>query len=229
MTRNLSDQDSVVNLLRQVASIILDRFLRPGWVLAFLGVIAIGINWSRITQAIAPWGISEYALTREYLALLFSLPLAILILGLVFIFKFSDAISTFLKNSKPSQLGPLGVAGTQTERSAESLIPTTATDSDKGTIGSKLLQDFTYLNLALVLNTKNALLWFYLQPSQSSTRENFMNTYGLPPQIINPILEKEVIVNVLLTSELLKLENGMLTVTDKGEKFLRFINFLPFR
>ena len=88
------------------------------------------------------------------------------------------------------------------------------------------LSEFAYLTLGLVYNTKVALMWFYLQPSHSSTKENFINLYTLPPQIINPLAEKEVIFNTLLTNQLLE-QNGLLfTVTDKGKRFLKYLGYI---
>lgn len=88
------------------------------------------------------------------------------------------------------------------------------------------LYEFSYLNLLLVQNSKNALLWFHSQFSNSSTKENFMAQYILPPQIVNPIPEREVIFNVLLVNGLLE-QNGILfKISEKGVRFLKHVKLI---
>lgn len=89
------------------------------------------------------------------------------------------------------------------------------------------IYEFAYLNLFLVTNTKYALLWFYNQPNYSSTKENFVHSFQLVEYIQNEMPEKESIVNVLLQNQLLILENApLLTVTEKGERLLKHIEFI---
>lgn len=89
--------------------------------------------------------------------------------------------------------------------------------------------EFSYINLALVFNSKFALLWFYNQGLQhSSTKDLFLLTFPLSPQIENHQIEKEAIFSALTTNNLLMLTtNGSFQVTQKGEQFLKFIKFLP--
>lgn len=84
------------------------------------------------------------------------------------------------------------------------------------------LFEFAYLNLILVFNTKTALLWFYFQPSNSSTKENFMNSYSLSTQISDSLVEKEAIFNALLVNQLVETDGGLFKVSEKGKRFLRF-------
>lgn len=88
------------------------------------------------------------------------------------------------------------------------------------------LYEFAYLSLYLVANSKLALLWFFNQPSSSSTKENFIAQFILPPQIINPFAEKEAIFNALIVNGLLE-QNGILfKVPEKGIKFLKHVKFI---
>lgn len=88
------------------------------------------------------------------------------------------------------------------------------------------LYEFAYLNLLLVQNSKIALVWFHSQPLNSSTKENFMAQYILPPQIINPIAEREAIFNVLLVNGLLEQNGALFKVSEKGMRFLKTNKFI---
>ena len=82
--------------------------------------------------------------------------------------------------------------------------------------------EFSYLNLYLVDNSKQALWWFYQNPS---TKENFINSFFLPPQIVNQIAEKEAIFNALLVNDLIKKQNEFYVISEKGKKFLKFLGY----
>lgn len=88
--------------------------------------------------------------------------------------------------------------------------------------------EFSYINLALVLNSKFALLWFYNQGIQhSATKQLFLMTFPLPPQIENQALEKEAIFSALTTNNLLmQTSSGAFQVSPKGEQYLKFIKFI---
>lgn len=88
------------------------------------------------------------------------------------------------------------------------------------------LYEFSYLSLYLVFNSKFALLWFYNQISNSSTKENFNSQFILNNQVINPFAEKEAIFNALLVNGLLE-QNGILFKTsEKGIRFLKHNKFI---
>lgn len=88
------------------------------------------------------------------------------------------------------------------------------------------LYEFAYLSLYLVTNSKHALLWFYNQTLNSSTKDNFIAQFIIPPQIINPAAERESIFNALLINGLLE-QNGILfKVSEKGMKYLKYLKFI---
>lgn len=95
-------------------------------------------------------------------------------------------------------------------------------------IGRAELFEFAYLEKILVINTRLALLWFYAQPSHSSTRENYMFAFTLPEQIPNHQAEKEAIINALIVYELLDNNSNpaLFTVTQKGERFLKELKLI---
>ncbi len=88
------------------------------------------------------------------------------------------------------------------------------------------LYEFAYLSLYLVQNSKLALLWFYNQISNSSTKDNFTLQFPLHPQIINPVAEKEAIFNALLINGLLEQASGFFKISEKGIRFLKHIKFI---
>lgn len=88
------------------------------------------------------------------------------------------------------------------------------------------LYEFAYLSLYLVHNSKLSLRWFYYQPTNSSTKENFILQFVLPPQIINPLGEKEAIFNALLVNGLIEQNEALFKVSEKGIRFLKHIKFI---
>ena len=84
------------------------------------------------------------------------------------------------------------------------------------------LYEFAYLNLYLVYNSKLALLWFY---KVSFTKENFINSFPLPPQIINQTAEKEAIFNALLANGLIEQDGILFRITEKGKRFLKYLGY----
>ncbi|MCX6738085.1 MAG: hypothetical protein NTY11_01535 [Candidatus Parcubacteria bacterium] len=88
------------------------------------------------------------------------------------------------------------------------------------------LNEFAYLSLYLVNNSKLALSWFNSQVANSSTKENFIAQFALPPQIINPLAEKEAIFNALLVNDLIEQTGVLFKTSDKGVRFLKHIKFI---
>lgn len=83
------------------------------------------------------------------------------------------------------------------------------------------LYEFAYLSLYLVFNSKLALLWFYNQTSNTSTKENFNSQFILNNPVINPFAEKEAIFNALLVNGLLEQNGSLFKTSEKGTRFLK--------
>jgi len=83
------------------------------------------------------------------------------------------------------------------------------------------LYEFLYLNLYLVYNSKLALRWF-INPS---TKDNFIYSFPLPPQIVNQITEKEAIFNALLSNGLIEQDGLVFKISEKGKRFLKFLGY----
>jgi len=81
------------------------------------------------------------------------------------------------------------------------------------------LYKFLYLNLYLVPNSKNALFWF-ISPS---TKDYFIYSFPLSPQIVNQIAEKEAIFNALLSNGLIEQDGLLFKISEEGKRFLKFL------
>ena len=79
-----------------------------------------------------------------------------------------------------------------------------------------------FLNLLLVPNSKNVLLWLYNNPAQS--RDSFHTLWGpaIPAQT-----ERDAILNILTTYGLVIETLAQLSVTQEGIAFLRYKGSLP--
>src|SRR3972149_357678 len=80
--------------------------------------------------------------------------------------------------------------------------------------------EFSFLNYYFVYNTKMALFW--ISTSGNTTRDLFLKAYPLPPElkIENEELEKESILNALLTYRLIEMtDTNQLCITEKGKRY----------
>jgi len=179
----------------------------------------------------------DWVLVKDFLAVILTLPLAILVLGLTFMYKFSDPIREFLR--KMDHFKAPGI-----EVSQQSASPSTPNDEkeqktveeleSKVNDGSVTLtkqqvdelvslietMDFRFLSLQLVYNTKKALgLISQIEVKKSA----FLLVYQVPPQVLDQVGERQAILNSLIGAQLIYEENDMLRVTAKGMRFLTFI------
>ena len=162
-------------------------------------------------------GIHEVIIT--YLRIILSWPPMVLVISIIFILKFSSSIKTFLGNIFSLKIGSVEISQKQEETNKDIL-------EKRGiALTEKESYEFKYLSLFLVFNTRRALLWFYKSSNNSSTKNNFTNSYDLPPQIDNPEVEKEAIFNALLTNQLLEQKDSLFCVTEKGKRFLKYLGY----
>lgn len=197
---------------------------------------------------------SDWILFRDYLGLVISWPVIILVIALFFMMRFQDAINYFLRNLKTFKAGPVdmtlqsqevdekspigsdspGIHMTE-EQAAQIKEVVEGIKADKEKIEheseekGKLIEllvdqveqnEFSYLGLFLVQNTKQSLLWFH--NLGGATAENFRLNYDLPVPHESPKSQKEIILSVLLKYGLLEQDGVMLNVSDKGRRFLKF-------
>lgn len=85
--------------------------------------------------------------------------------------------------------------------------------------------EFAYLNLYLVERTKQAL--FKLYNLGSSTKELFVGSLLFDESVADAGLEREAICSALLSHELIEVGvNGLHSASEKGERFLRFVDLV---
>jgi hypothetical protein len=214
--------------------IVVRHFLKPTWILLFICLYLFFSYWLNTLVILSKLTLDEWKLIRDYLEVFLSFPVVILILGISFLTIFREPIKTFLNNSRPSQLGPVGVEQSQTpspELPEAHGTPATPAQDEEGIINELVrrneLLEFHFLKLALVSHTQLALAWFYYQPEKTAVKNLFLTNFELPAYITNVTVEKEAVLNALVQAGLLEQDLNTLRVTQKGENFLRFINVIP--
>lgn len=171
----------------------------------------------------------DHQLFLDYVKTIFSWPFVIFILGIISILKFSSSIRIFLESIRLSKAGPFEFLEKQSPfpvKEADKQIDSVS-KTDKEKIENLLVRaeffEFSYFNLFFVYNTKQALIWFY--GNSQSTKDNFVESFALPQQVINQKAEKETIFNILLANALLE-QNGILFFTsEKGKRFLQYLGY----
>lgn len=186
----------------------------------------------------------DWVLIKDYLAVFISWPFAVFLLVMIFMNKFPDAINGFIRNIKSVKAAGVEVRRQQIPESAndkqieeqkEQILDELSednTNNDEIRISReqaveilKVIDDLTFLYLSarFVENTKLALRYLYDQPV---LKEYFLLQYQLVHQVSDSSNEKVVILNELITNNLVTEVNLTLKVTDQGERFLRFIGYL---
>jgi hypothetical protein len=191
----------------------------------------------------------------EYFKIFISWPVGVTAISLLFVFKFSNEISAFLKDVCKVKFGQLEVIkqaetpritqNRKKQKSKTNGITFTTEQINKLDEEFKKLAserdikdeeiknknelinymifrseiyEFSYLNLFLVPNTKMVLLWIQ---SQNKVIRELLVLYI--KSLVNDGLQLEVIINTLVTNELIQMDNGIFQITDKGNRFLEFI------
>lgn len=211
------------------------------FVWAIVCVLAVLAITNHMT--VAYWfGRLNWVLIKDYLAIIVATPVALLVLGLVFMYKFTDSIGEFLK--KIDRLKAPGGFEVSQQQSTTPSTPNADTDQkavedlesrvDDGSVtltkqeAEQLIalietMDFRFLNLHLVQNTKNALR---LMAQTEVQKAVFLQVYPVPQQVIDQVGERQAILNALSEAGLIYEDNNALKATDKGLRFLAFIGML---
>ena len=177
----------------------------------------------------------DWTLTKDYLAVILTWPVSVLVLCLVFMHKFSESIREFLNKMTRFKAPGFEVSQQQTETPLaplEEKEQKTVEDlENKVSDGSLYLtqeqvreivshfekMEFKYLNLYLVQNTKDALGVLANTPVLKNA---FMQNYPVPSHIADPWGERMAMLNALIDAELITEQNGMIEATAKGKRFL---------
>jgi hypothetical protein len=86
------------------------------------------------------------------------------------------------------------------------------------------LFEFKYLNEILVLNTKIVLRDLYIIGSM--TRESFIRNIFVPSSVIDKFSEQLAIHNALLVNGLIEEAGSLIKVSEKGERYLKFLGLI---
>lgn len=180
----------------------------------------------------------------EFIKTIFSWPIIIFILVIIFLTRYHDSISSFIKNIKSAK-GP-GFEITQKQKNGskkeifsekeninkltKELDQINASNIEK----EKMLEEakilipnlfnglqyykFEYLDLFFIASTKAVLGWF--SANIQTTRE-FYKSVWLP--IIKNELQLEIILSVLLAQSMLQDLGNSIKITDEGNQFLKYI------
>lgn len=193
----------------------------------FIGVILafwLGKNWTHLSEDVSGWSVTEYILLKDFIGAIFSWPIITLLLVLTFFRKFPVGINRFLENSRGKTPFTESVNDdSQAKQNYE--MKSIVTEKTIQESGDQNKFEFAYLNLYLVWNTKIALATLSSTPS---TQGQFISYYPLPKEVINPEAEKNAILQSLVESLLINIDptSRLITVTEKGERFLKSIGLL---
>ncbi len=180
--------------------------------------------------------IIDWRLLKDYIALVVTWPVAVLVIGIMFISRFENSIRIFLEKIdrfkapgvELSQQQSTTVGGGKVEEKAVENLETKANDGSVTLTKEQIDQlvsmyeemDFKFLNLHLVQNTKIALQTI----TQIEARKTiFLQAYQVPSHVANPIVERQAILSTLTEAGLIDENNDILKVTEKGLRFLNFI------
>lgn len=229
--------------------------LRKNW--WSISIILIVFGLFCIVIPIEAWkGNVSINIIVDIVSIFISWPVAVLVIGLLFILRFQSAIDFYLRN-----IGLMKLPGGVEIQSQQSTNDTTSnSESQKNLVltpeqqkniedfivdleGKQKLSEeerralsqrldemshiaiewkFRYLNMFLVLNTKNVLHWFSNNSPQ--TRESYNTLWH---SIINDEEQRSIILDVLIFYGLLLEANGFINITDHGYSFLQFIGLIP--
>lgn len=203
-------------VLLKIVDLLLERFFYPVLVIVFLIITVIWVNWHSLLFFFSKLNYDQLTLLKDYISVITSLPIVILIISLLFIYKFSYSIETLLENSRLSGIFGVSVdkkeAQSQTDKDTKEVTPSTKIEEKAKSF---------LLNSTIAPLSKTALQWIYVQPSHLISKTDFLSRYQLPYNIINQELEKLAELDILLKYELLKEKDGFISVTDDGKKFLK--------
>lgn len=193
-------------------------------------------------------GFDDLQIINSFLSVIISWPLAIFVLGITFLFRFTDQIREFLKNMRSFKFGNVEASAQQNERPIEDNVIQVENrtnlvskedfekmlankDGEIENIKNAFMfaweraenYEMAYLKRALVPASWFALNWLFVQDNKKSTKEWFTQSVVVADSSPDKTAEKEAIFNALLVNELITFEGGIMMPTDKAEKFLRYV------
>ena len=199
-----------------------------------------------------PW-YGEYAsrVLLDYIRVVFSWPVAILVLGLILFTRFHGAVDYFIRNLKSmkfpggaeiqTQDGPAIPEAATDDSTGPGIVEGSATATARGTASARaevvksggrsgtegLTEEqrwkFSYLALFFVPNTKRVLQWFHEKGDVDRA-----DYHAFWSSLIPGVDQSAVILGVLMQYGMLEDSAGRLRITAEGSKFLHFTGFWPY-
>lgn len=210
--------------------------------------IAIAILFSGLTLAVrgnfSECAIPSFREIIDLLAVFLSWPLAVLILGMVFMHRFRGPIAEYLQRLEDAELpGGIKLGAKQKAVAAASLPEPEKVDQviDQVNVAAAEPADdqasllhaaraeatywrFSFLANFFVPNTKNVLQTFAANGRTTRLQYDSFWVRVIPDQI-----ERQAILNALVSYNMIAEEGESIVVTDNGRAFLEFISrpFMP--
>lgn len=217
-------------------------------VVGIVFTVCLFIFWQPLLNFFGNFGFDDLQIINSFLGIIISWPLAIFVLGIIFLLRFNDQIGEFLKNMRSFKLGNVEASSHQSETPIEKKVIEVENKTDlvskeefermltnkEGEI-EKIKEAFifaweraenyemAYLKRALVPASWIALNWLFIQDNKKATKEWFMQSITVSDSVSDKIEEKNAIFNALLVNELIFFKDGIMTPTEKAEKFLKYV------
>ncbi len=176
----------------------------------------------------------------DFLKIILSWPVTGIVAFYFFVKRFSNSIESFIsrKELDPSfakdkkqlvepikEVEKVEITSETTEGKIFENGTSEGTETEIKDLENKVeLTEFKFLSLFLVHNTKLILKWFFEQKQQIITKEYFDVTWV---KFADELNQREIIFNLLVQYNLIEgVLGGRFTLSEKGEKFLKHINFI---
>lgn len=214
-------------------------------------IVEFVIFWQPLLHFFGNIGFDDLQIIDSFLSVIISWPLAIFILGITFLLRFTDQIGEFLRNMHSFKIGNVEASSRQSEASIENKVILTENQTDlvsKEEFEKMLMNkdseienikkafifaweraenyEMAYLKKVLVINTWLALYWLVMQDNKKATKDWFMQSINVADSVPDKMAEKEAIFNALLVNELITFKDGVVMPTDKAEKFLKYVDVM---
>jgi len=220
-------------------------------VIGAISVLGIIIFCQPVLYFFVKFSFDDLKIINSFLSVIISWPLAIFVLGITFMLRFTEQIGIFLKNLRSLKFGNMEASAQQNDAPIENAIVTTESQTDlvsreelERMLANKdgeienIKKAFTfawerannyemaYLKRALVPATWLALNWLFTQESKKSTKEWFIQSIFVVDSAPDKTVEKDAIFNALLINELITFKDGIIMPTDKAERFLKYVGVM---
>jgi hypothetical protein len=220
-------------------------------IIGIILTIGLVIFWQPMLNFLGNIGFDDLQIINSFLGIIISWPLAIFVLGITFLLRFTDQIREFLKNMRSFRFGNVEASARQSEALIEDKVIQVENQTDlvsKEEFEKMLINkdseienikkafvfareraenyEMAYLKRALVPFSWLALNWLFTQDNRKATKEWFTQSISVVDSAPDKTAEKEAIFNALLVNELITYKDNIMLPTDKAEKFLKYVGVI---